>query len=411
MRVVGSLATKFAPPFSLILHYFVPASLLQLLFPIFLFINKKNILLDFSILENGALTHLYLLGFIMMVIFGALYQLIPVALEIPVFSFKLGYLQAYLYILGSLSFIISMFFHSLFLFLSFFAGILFSSFFVFAFNFFMSLKNIEKFDITSIFIITGTVFLIFGTFFGLLIALSFSFGTGLDINKLLFIHAVMVVFGFVFSIIFGVGLVLLPMFSVSHNFNNIYSKVSYFLLTLGVFGFSISKIFSPFFSALFFIVITISIFIYLIQVYEIYKHKPKKKSDFALNGMFLSFLFIPTGFFGLFHSIQLFAVILFLGFLGLLVYSSLYKIVPFLTWFHRFSSLVGKVSVPTLSQMLPKNLPSIHLIIHSFSVIVISLGIILKQDFVISLGTFLLFVGSILFLYNFIYIVSYRIKE
>ena len=32
----------------------------------------------------------------------------------------------------------------------------------------------------------------------------------------------------------------------------------------------------------------------------------------------------------------------------------LYKIVPFLIWFHRFSTLVGKVKVPLLKDVLPE---------------------------------------------------------
>ena len=34
----------------------------------------------------------------------------------------------------------------------------------------------------------------------------------------------------------------------------------------------------------------------------------------------------------------------------------LYKIVPFLIWFHRFSTLVGKVKVPLVKDVLPEKL-------------------------------------------------------
>ncbi|WP_241736819.1 hypothetical protein [Anoxybacillus flavithermus] len=37
---------------------------------------------------------------------------------------------------------------------------------------------------------------------------------------------------------------------------------------------------------------------------------------------------------------------------NLLIYSYLYKIVPFLWWTHRYSQKIGKENVPTLKQMI-----------------------------------------------------------
>ena len=148
MRVAGSLATKLAPPFSLVLHYFTAGVLFNLtgIFLLFLFSDRFNE--PFFNFPYVAEVHLFLLGFVLMIIFGALYQLIPVALEIPVYSFKIGYLQFYLYLLGLIIFIMSLLSRNFFSFLPLGALFLFVSILLFIFNFFMSLRKIEKVNIT-----------------------------------------------------------------------------------------------------------------------------------------------------------------------------------------------------------------------------------------------------------------------
>jgi hypothetical protein len=46
-------------------------------------------------------------------------------------------------------------------------------------------------------------------------------------------------------------------------------------------------------------------------------------------------------------------ICIFIGFLSPIITAHLYKIVPFLVWFHRFASLVGKQKVPMLADMVP----------------------------------------------------------
>lgn len=77
MRVVGSLATKYAPPYSLILHYFLSGMLFDALGLFSLILIPGRFTQPFYTFKYAAIAHLFLLGFVLMIIFGALYQLCP----------------------------------------------------------------------------------------------------------------------------------------------------------------------------------------------------------------------------------------------------------------------------------------------------------------------------------------------
>ncbi|MEZ0322834.1 MAG: hypothetical protein ABWJ98_00775 [Hydrogenothermaceae bacterium] len=234
----------------------------------------------------------------------------------------------------------------------------------------------------------------------------------LNLEYFIYAHVIFVVFGFIIFLVAGIEMILLPMFSVSHKFSAKFIKVSYIFLSVSIFGLVFSKFLDLFYLFLLsFLLFLSGIISLLLQVLEIYRHKPKKRSDFALNGMFLSHVFLPVGiamFFvdkstGLFITSSLF--------FGVLIYSSLYKILPFLTWFHKFSNIVGIKPVPTLSEMLPENFPRLQLILHVIGSILFSLFFTFKFLLFYYTGLVMLFISGVIFLYNFIYVITYQLKE
>lgn len=408
MRVVGSLATKYAPPFSLILHYFISSVITLFLFSFFLLFNSGLFFLDFLDLKFVGSVHFYILGFIMMIMIGALYQLIPVALEIPVFSFKLGYIQFYIYLFGLILFLISFINTNLFYFSTFGGTLLFISFTLFIANFLLSLKNLEKIDITVIFLIFSVLCLLIGVIIGFLMILNFHFNLFQFHISLLKAHIVLTVFGFILNVIIGIGMILFPMFSVSHKFKNIYVKTAFFFIFLGILSFFILSFINENISKIGLIFIYIGIIFYLLQVVEIYRNKPKKKSDFPLKVMFFSHLFLLLSLFFSFYSLRLSGLILIMGFYSILIFGSLYKILPFLTWFHRFSSLVGIEPVPTLGEMLPKKAPKFQIMFHSLGLVSLSIYLILKLTIFYYISSLFFILSSTLLLFIFFFIITYR---
>jgi len=411
MRIVGTLATKFAPPFSLILHYIFGGVFFQILS--FLLLFQDNFFYrEFHSLENAAIAHAFLVGFVMMIIFGALYQLIPVALEVPVFSFKIGYIQFYLLFLGLLLFIFALFIPSYFYLLKFGAVFMFVSIFMFILNFFLSIRKIEKKDLVFRFLITANIYLFIGILFGLVMALNF-FYSFLQIDvKIIYTHILLTIFGFVFMVISGVSLVLFPIFSLSHKFSTKYITLSYYFVSIGVFGFLMTSFVFEQIKILFFIFIILAVISYLLQVVEIYRKRPRKKSDFAINTMFFSNILLFISLFFIFDK-YLFGIILFLGYFGTLIHANLYKVIPFLTWFHKFSNLVGEREVPTLNQMTPFRLIKIHIILYILATIILLFSKFFNFNYLplYQISALLFLISAFLFLYNVCYILRYDLKR
>ena len=86
----------------------------------------------------------------------------------------------------------------------------------------------------------------------------------------------------------------------------------------------------------------------------------------------------------------------------------LYKIVPFLIWFHRFSSLVGQVRVPLLKDLLPKRGPAIQATLNGVSLLLVCNGIFFQEDLSIRIGAGLWMVSSLMLLIHLIFVVLHK---
>jgi len=420
VRVVGSLATKYAPPYSLILHYFIAGIIFNILgiLSILLFAGGFN--LPFYTLKYAASVHLLLLGFIVMIIFGALYQLIPVALEIPVYSFKIGYIQFYLYLIGIVLFVFSLFKAEFFHLLPIGAMFIYISILLFIANFLISLRNLEVKSITSRFLIAANISLFIGASIGVFLSFNFIYGFYPKIVSLIIGHIVFTLFGFVFMVIMGVSMVLLPMFSLAHKFNDKYINAAFVLAVISIFigGPSIVITGSVYAIEATFILIAATLFLYILQISEIYKRRPRKTKDIGIDTMFLSHFILILAILAYFsiliskHIVFTAFILTVLGFINTLIYGSLYKIIPFLTWFHRFSSLVGKRKVPMLSDMLPKKLPGYQITIFLVGLLIIVFSEVFNLNGLIEIiGIITMAFGSLLFLYAIFYVLNFKLEE
>jgi len=95
------VSQDFAPPFKLIAPFFMIGSFFYLFSSFFLFTLEGESLsyIDANVI---AFAHLFLLGFVMMIIFGAMAQLVPVVLEVGHFAVELFYAIWPLLLIGTL---------------------------------------------------------------------------------------------------------------------------------------------------------------------------------------------------------------------------------------------------------------------------------------------------------------------
>ena len=95
-----SVSKDYAPPFTMVAPFFWIGSIFYLLGTVFLlFLNPEAGHFDLAIVGWA---HWFLLGFMMMIIFGAMAQLVPVVVEVGHFSVDLYYVIWPLLLVGTL---------------------------------------------------------------------------------------------------------------------------------------------------------------------------------------------------------------------------------------------------------------------------------------------------------------------
>ena len=90
---------------------------------------------------------------------------------------------------------------------------------IFALETLLTLKDVEKFNITTVSVLISNSFLWIGVIIGLIMALTFAGFTSSDITSLLKVHVYMVIGGYVFITVMAFSYVLLPMFGLAHGFS------------------------------------------------------------------------------------------------------------------------------------------------------------------------------------------------
>jgi len=382
-----SISQDFAPPFKLISPFFILGSLFYLAASIYMFfISVENLsMLDTKVL---GLAHLFLLGFIMMTIFGAMAQLVPVILEVGHFGIELFYAIWPLLGIGTLLMVLG--------FLNFpqllpYGGVVvLIAMMIFVMEFFLTIKKVKKYNLVMNSVLISNTFLFFGVIFGLVMSLSYAGSIDVDINVLLRSHVFLVIGGYIIITLMGLSVVLLPMFGLSHGFSMKPLKIAMIIMSIAV----ILVIVSTFthikiIEYIAYILASSSLFVYFYLIQTIYKTRARKEIDiYAKNLIFAYVSMIVSLLLGLSYLLISYeplllaaAWLMFFGFFSFSITGHIYKIVPFLVWFERFSPLVGKQKVPMLSDMLPKKSSSAQFLFASIGIVVITFAILFQKLF------------------------------
>ena len=409
-----NISTAFAPPFKLIAPYFLIATLL--------FVISIALLFGFDVdyihnLDAAVLSwvHLFLLGFVMMIIFGAMAQLVPVVLEVGHFAVDLYYVIYPLLFIGTI--IMALGFYLYPLLLPFGGIIALISFAIFLLETFLTILKVKKFNFAILTVITANVFLLFGLIVGILLALGYAGILSFDIYNLLKVHVFLVFFGYVGVTIMGMSLILIPMFWLSHNFSWNYVKAALIVLSLGIIFVSFSVIFdSSFLEYSGYVLSIASFFLYFLQIYFIYKTRVRLEIDIYFKSMLFSYISLVValglGIFYLFYPSQelllTFTWLIFSGYITFIITGHLYKIIPFLVWYERFSPFVGKRKVPMLADLVPHKSAKYQFLCTSLGVVIVAIGLFSSIDTIYKSGVSILFVGSIFLLKDILFMINFK---
>ncbi|MBS4069569.1 MAG: hypothetical protein KGZ62_13305 [Sulfurimonas sp.] len=408
-----SISQDFAPPFKLISPFFVVGSLFYLLSVFFLFFfSTENIsMLDTKIL---GFVHLFLLGFVMMIIFGAMAQLVPVILEVGHFGVELFYAIWPLLGVGAL---LMAFGFSYPMLLPFGGVVVLIAMMIFVMEIFLTIKKVKKLNLVMGSMLIANIFLFFGVIFGLFMALGYAGIVSIDIDTFLRAHVFLVIMGYVMLTIMGLSVVLLPMFGLSHGFSMKPLKRAITLVCLAVLSVVFSSLFESTLLEYFgYLLAAVGLFIYFYFIKTVYETRARKEIDiYAKSLIFSYFSLLASLVLGLTYLLVNYEPLLltsgwmlFFGFFSFVITGHIYKIIPFLVWFERFSPLVGKQKVPMLADMVPLKSSSAQFYFSAVGVVVIAAALLLQDDIFIKAGASFLLFGALAFVRNVFYMINYR---
>ncbi len=409
-----NISKEFAPPFNLISPFFIAGVVFYLLSMIALLFYDVDF--NFYELKIAGWVHLFLLGYVMMIIFGAMAQLVPVVLETGHFSVDWFYVIFPLLLIGTIGLIVGFWLDPIVL--SFGGVLVLSAMIIFAIDVFLTIKKTQLNSVTVKAVKVSNIFLLLGILSGFLLALTLSGFMGVDIDEILRAHAFAVVGGYVMITIYGISLVLLPMFGLAHGFDekpvNLALKIMIFAVS-SVFVGSFLKI--SLLNQIGYILAFISVGYYFYQIYLIYKTRVRKELDIWYKSMvfgYFSFLvgtillaiyvLSGTALYKFLYSGVWFVFVFFV----FLINGHLYKIVPFLVWFHRFSPLVGKRKVPMLHEMYPKKQADFEFWFSAFGSLGVGIGLLSGSDELFKAGASFMVVGALFLAISTRWMLRYR---
>ncbi len=411
---MNAISQEFAPPFKLIAPFFILGSLFYLLSTLLLFAFDAS---DLFYTDSHVISfvHIFLLGFVMMTIFGAMAQLIPVVLEVGHFAVELFYAIWPLLLTGTLlmagGFILSP------KLLPYGGLIVLISLMIFVGETLLTIKRVKEFTVVMSSVLIANTFLFIGIIFGLIMALGYAGQMSVDIYSLLRAHAYLVIGGYVSITIMGLSVILLPMFGLSHGFSLTSLYCALYMMSFAVIFVVIASFFDLDFLLYIGCVLSIlSQMIYFYQVYTIYKTRVRKENDIYAKSLIFAYLSLVGALFleSLFilMNYEPFLIsgawLLFFGFFGFMITGHIYKIIPFLVWFERFSPLVGKEKVPMLADMLPKRSSEAQFLFSSIGVFLVAFALLSQNNIALSAGASFLVVGALAFVRSVLYMINFK---
>lgn len=417
--------TKKAPPASVVIPHFAFGAVAFFVLTCLMFVFSDDFTGHYFSPHLLAITHVAVLGWIGMVIFGSLYQLLPVILLAELFSNKLARLSFYLFGVGIILLCISFGSFWIGLPLQIASVLLMMAVLLFSVNIFFTAKNSDEITIEAEFIITSAIWLLVTVTIGLLLVFNFThpFLSAGHLHYLK-LHSHIGFAGWFLLLIMGVGSKLLPMFLLSSQVKTKKLKICYYLINAALLGFLMDAlIFKSTERALvyFFIAVT-GVFIFISFLWGAYKNRARKYLDAGMKHSMLAFLLtgIPIVAGLIIHSSVLdnhpvaipitivYVVAILLGFVSFLVMGQTFKTLPFIVWLHRYKSFSGKVKTPLPRDLFSEKVLKWQFILFVIAYPVLQTGIILQLKLLIKLGCLLFIVTSALYLYNVVRILFHR---
>jgi hypothetical protein len=362
-------------------------------------------------LEAIAITHILTLGFFTHVMFGSLFQMVPVIIAVPYknVEFRAKMILITLNI-GIFSFVLSFLFnlkvlsHVAMLFL----GVTLIYFAIY--SFLTVIKTVDK-NATAKTFLFAFIFLALGTVLAILAILEYDglFG-GIRFGD---IHLSFMFFGWLFMLVSGVSYKVIPMFYVAKEYPSFMKNYFYIIVSFLLLLILISTVLD-YQEVLKYLKVSLSFatILFALTTIKILKNRKRARGETTINLWYFSMVNLAFGSIIWIVSILfekdldiLLGAVFGIGFAFAIINAMLYKIVPFLTWFHLSSKLIFDAE---MSQVIKTKYMKLQANIFMSSYIFFILAFYVKPFLYIA--TTLFFVSAIILLKNIIGGYKYHVK-
>lgn len=317
-----------------------------------------------------AFTHLNTIGVIAAVVVGASYQLVPVVLQIPLSSVRLGRVSFWLLLPGLLLFLPGLF-TTWRPGLAIGSSLVFAGLLVYLAVMLQTLRQAPRLDVVGWHIALSLVGLGGGVVLGLLLALNKGVGfLGTLTLPLLAGHATLMIGGWVAVLLGGVAYRLAGMFTLSED--RLWTRVAWVELALSCAG-AWSLALALALSAPRPVLVASAMLLvggqalFGIQLVHLYRVRRRRGFDvhipFALvavaSGVGAAVLLAASLVAGVGATSRLWTLVVWLALAGLLetaIQGFFYKIATFLVWLHRYAPRAGRQKVPRLEELYDQRL-------------------------------------------------------
>ena len=320
-----------------------------------------------------ALTHLFTLGWITSIIMGAMYQLVPAALETKLYSEKLAKWQFMVHLIGFVG-MVWMFWTWNVKLVGHFGSIMAIGMGMFLYNIFRTLKTIPRWNVIAFGIASALFWLTLTMLAGLYVAAAkcWTFSP-FDTVAQMHAHAHLGGVGFFVMMVVGVSYKLVPMFALTELQSERRARWSIALINVGLAGLLVTLLLASPWKLAFAALAVSGLALYGWEMLAMLRARKRRHLDWGLRYFLtaisllapLSVLAVVLCWPGLPLTVftgQLENVYGFLALIGvvtLAILGMLYKIVPFLVWYHSYSRQIGRSKVPALADLCSTSLQAV----------------------------------------------------
>ena len=418
-------SSKNAPPTNLIVQHYAFGGIAFFAFTILMFLSSDSLSGHHFSPALLTLTHTYVLGWISMIIFGALYQLLPVITLSSLYSTKLAYVTFILFALGTILLCYCFWKFEIGLPMQIASLLLLSSIVLFSINVFLTCKKATNKKTENDFIQTAALWLLITAIIGILMVFNFRYPfLPMEHLHYLKLHAHFGFVGWFVLLIIGVASKLLPMFLLSSAQKETKLKSAYYLINIGLLAFFIDGVFfglNKYRNLFYYLFVLVGILLFISFIYKAYKTRARKILDIGMihtiTAIVLLLVPLLCGIIVVLskNSIQpimplntIYATSFLIGFVGSLVLGQTFKTLPFIVWTNKFGKMAGKKNIPLPKDLFSEKLLNFQLIVFLTSYIGLLLGLFFSLHFFILFSTILFIVVAILYNINIWKIISVK---